>query len=460
MSHQRVDCIWFEEGNMSKITSIAALCAACACGQDPLALRDAVKLALSRHQAIAAADAAVRAAGSRVQQARGGYLPKIQYSEVYTRSDNPVFVFSSLLTQHRFTEANFGIHTLNRPQTLSNFQSQLGLEQNVYDGGRTRQGVRAAELGRDLSAEQSRRAQMDVVAGVVRAYYDAVLTEQSLHTADEAVRSAQADVNRAKAVRQAGMSTDADVLSMEVHLAGVREKQIRRRADLNVARAALNDALGLPLDTAHRLSGALIPAPLPDEEVREYETAALEQRPEARQTRLAASLAETQTSAARASLLPEVFVRGVFEADRERFVTRGGANWLASVGLRWNLFNGYADRARIEEASFLLRRARADRQRMDSAVRLEVRRAWEDVRSAQVRIEVAQAAAAMAEESLRITRNRYEAGLGTVTDLLRNETALLEARTRHLAAVYDQRMSAVALALAAGALNADSEVLN
>ena len=64
-----------------------------------------------------------------------------------------------------------------------------------------------------------------------------------------------------------------------------------------------------------------------------------------------------------------------------------------------------------------------------------------------------------AEESLRITQNRYEAGFNNVTDLLRTETALLEAQTRQLAAVHDQRIAAAALELAAGTLTADSEVL-
>lgn len=445
---------------MRKIPLFVLTCAAFVQAQDALPLKEAVSVALSKHQAIAASEAGVRAAESRIQQARSGYLPKVNYTEMYARSDNPVFVFSSLLSQRRFTEQNFLINSLNRPSALNNFQSQVAVEQNVYDGGQTRHSIRAAELGREVSAEDGRRTRLDVIAGVVRAYYGSVLAEQSLQTADEAVRSAQADLERAKTVRAAGMSTDADVLSIEVHLAGVREQQIRRRADLNVARAALNEALGLPLDTEHRLTTSLTPAALPEAELPEQEKTALAQRPETRQTRLAASLVETQAASARTSYLPQVFVRGVLEADRERFVTNGGANWLAAVGLRWNLFNGYADKARIEEASHLLRRAQADQNRMDSAVRLEVRRAWEDLRAAQVRIEVAKAAVEMARESLRITKNRYEAGLATVTDLLRNETALLEAGTRHLAAVHDQRVSAVALAAAAGTLNVDSEVLN
>ena len=89
-----------------------------------------------------------------------------------------------------------------------------------------------------------------------------------------------------------------------------------------------------------------------------------------------------------------------------------------------------------------------------------MRRAWADLKAAVQRIEVARAAVAEAEESLRITQNRYEAGLSNVTDLLRNETAVLESRTRYLAAVHDQRIAATMLELAAGRLSPASEVLN
>jgi outer membrane protein TolC len=97
---------------------------------------------------------------------------------------------------------------------------------------------------------------------------------------------------------------------------------------------------------------------------------------------------------------------------------------------------------------------------VDSALRLQVRRSYADLRGAEQRIEVARAAVAEAEESLRITQNRYEAGMSNVTDLLRNETAALESHTRYLAAVHDQRVAAVMVEFAAGRLAADSEVLN
>lgn len=215
-----------------------------------------------------------------------------------------------------------------------------------------------------------------------------------------------------------------------------------------------------PLDTAHLLTTALMPLDLPDVTLEELERNAPGARPEARQTHLAADLAKNQADSAKAALLPQVTFHGVFEADRQQFINKGGANWLASIGLRWNLFNGFADKARIEESSHWLERAHADELRVESGVRLEVRRAWAELRAAQQRIEVAKASMAEAEESLRITQNRYAAGISNVTDLLRNETAVLESRTRYLAAVHDQRIAATMLELAAGQLSADSEVLN
>jgi len=428
--------------------------------QDPISLRDAVHLSLNRNKSVEASDASRKAAESRIAEARGGNLPKVNYSESWTRSDNPVFVFSSLLTQHQFGEQNFQIAPLNRPDFLNNFQSQITADQTLYDAGQTRHAVRSAELTKDITGEDGRRTRMDVIARVIRSYYDALLGAEELNATNQAMRSAQADLDRAESVRSAGMSTDVDVLSIRVHLAGVREQQIRREADLDVARAALNDALGLPLDTTHTLTTALTSLQLPEGLLADYERSAQSERPEARQVKLAINLAENQAATAHSNLLPQVGVHAAFEADRQGFYDRGGANWLVSIGLRWNLFNGFSDKARIEESNFALRRSEADQARAASAIQLQVRRAYADLRAAAQRIEVMDAAVAEAEESLRITQNRYETGLTNVTDLLRTETAVLEARTRRVAAIHDQRIAGAMLELAAGTLTESSEVLN
>jgi outer membrane protein TolC len=445
---------------MKKTPLMLVLCSLPGWAQDPMALRDAVHLALKKNMSVEASEAARQAAESRIAQARGGNLPKVNYTESWTRSDNPVFVFSSLLTQHQFGAQNFQIGSLNRPDFLNNFQSQFTADQPLYDAGQTKHAVRSAELTKDFATEDARRTRMEVIAAVIRSYYDALLSAEQFNAASQATRSAQADLERAQAVRSAGMSTDVDVLSIRVHWASVREQQIRRAADLDVARAALNDALGLPLDTPHSLTTALTPLKLPEGPLTNYESNALSERPEARQVMLATSLAENQAATAHNSLLPQVGVHAAFEADRQRFYDRGGANWLVSIQLHWNLFNGFSDKARIQESKFALRQRVAEQERAGSAIRLQVRRAYADLGAAAQRIEIAAASVAEAEESLRITQNRYETGLSNVTDLIRTETAALAARTQHLAAIHDQRVADAMLELAAGTLTADSEVLN
>ncbi len=428
--------------------------------EQPLSLAGAVKLALTRHPAVEASTAGLEAADERVREARAGYLPKVNYSETWLRSNNPVVVFGSLLTQHQFTAANFELGPLNRPEALDNFQSLLTADQVVYDGGQTKLAVKSAKLGKDLSTEERRATDMKVIAGVVRSYETALLAQQSLAVAIEAVRSAEADLDRAVSIRTAGMATDADVLSIKVHLAAMREQQISGEAGLDVALAALDDALGLPLTGRYTLTTALAPAQLTERNVTAYAAEGRDFRPELRQAKLSTSLAETQQALARSSLLPEVVLHADFEADRQTFADRGGANWVGSASFRWNLFDGGSDRARIEVAKHDVERAHALSAQANSQVELQVRRAYADYRAAAQRIDVANAAVAMAEESLRITKNRYEAGLSNVTDLLRTETALLEARNHQLAAVYDQRIAAVNLELSSGTLTPNSEVLN
>lgn len=415
-------------------------------------------MGLQRHPALEASAANKEAAQSRVREAQSGFLPRLGYAESVERSDNPVFVFGSLLDQRQFTQENFNLGQLNNPNFVNNFQSRVRADQTLYDFGATKSEVRSAQLGTQIASEDDRSARMGVIAGVASAYFGAILAKERLSVALDAVRSAQSDLQRAENVRGAGMSTDADVLSVRVHLADMREREIQARYALDVASAALNDSLGAPLEIQHDLSTALVPAKLSQTDLAQLDKTSL-QAPGPREALLASQAADAQTSAARSALWPKISAHGVFEADRQTFVTRGGANWLFGASLDWNLFDGFACEARRDEAAHLAAAARAQQKRTESATRLEVRKAYANWKGAEEQIEVASAAVSQAEESLRITRNRYEAGLTTITELLRNEAATLETKTRHLEAIYQQRLAATQLELAAGTLTGDSDAL-
>jgi len=429
------------------------------CAQAPLTLPDAVRLALTRHPSLEAASARVQAAESRIAQARAGWLPRATYTEGIQSGNNPVYVFGALLTQHQFTAANFNLGPLNRPDALSNFQSQVSVDQTVYDFGSTRNAVKAAQIGKKMTEEERRRTELALIAGVARAYHGVGLAEQYLRLAEESLTSANADLERSRSLQRAGVATDADVLSVQVHASSMSEYRARAAADLRIAHAALNEALGLPLDDEHTLTTPMESPQLPGDTGPARENQATTLRPELLTERLSKELSAAQESVAKAQYWPVIRVHGVFEADRQNFVSKGGANWLFVASARWTLFDGNRTRASVAEARHMKAAAAAGEKQMDAAVRLEVRRAEANLDASRERVTTTRDTVAQAEESLRIIRNRYSNGLVTVTDLLRSETALLESKTRRLAALYDQRTAAVQLEAATGALNGDSDVL-
>ena len=443
-----------------KAVIVSALClAGAAFGQDRLTLQEAVRTALESHPALEAAAAESSQAEAGVEIARSGMAPRVSLTETYMRSNNPVFAFSSLLNQRRFTESDFAIDSLNSPNSIQNFQSAVRVEQVLFDAKRTKHAVRAARLRTDLSEQARRRAESDVLLAAARTYFGALTADEAVAVADVTMESVREDLRRATHLQEAGLATLADVRAVEARLAAIEEQRIRARTDAETARAALNDALGLSLDRSFTLVSALDAKPAVPGELDHYLTLALENRPDLTQAAIAGRVAEEERRSAESDLWPMIVAQGQLQADAQRFVTRGGGSWMAGVALQWDVWKGAEKRSRITAAKYGEQKAAALERRARSGALLQVRSAFGEHRSASERVTAAQAAVAQAEESLRIVRNRYEAGLETVTAVLQSETALTEAKFRRLAAQYDRRVSRVALEHAAGVLTADSEVL-
>lgn len=417
-----------------------------------LTLASAVQRAITSHPTVVAAQSAARAAAEHIKEARAARLPHADYTESWTRSDNPVFVFGSLLTQHQFTAQNFALGSLNQPDFLNNFQSLVTAEQPLWDAGRTKRSIELAETGQKSAEAAIRQTQLALATRTARAYLDASLASAAIPIAEQAVKSAAADLEQAKSIRDAGRSTDADALDVQVHLSQARETLIQRRAERKMAAAALNLLVGAPLDTEFELSTPITPVAAPPPVTQP-------ERPELDLSRLRISSAQTGAALARAAWLPQVNFRAGFEADRQRFVTRAGVNWMAGVSLRWTIFDGGAARARIRAAAESTHSAESAAKATEQQINLEVAQAGTMLEAAQARIATAQASIDAATESLRITRDRYGAGLATITDLLRTETAFTQSTLRLLVARQGVRMAQLNQAAALGKLTPDSEVL-
>ena len=122
-------------------------------------------------------------------------------------------------------------------------------------------------------------------------------------------------------------------------------------------------------------------------------------------------------------------------------------------------FSGGAKTAQLQREKAMAERIAAMRLAFEDNVRLEVRRSYYDYDAAQQQVAVAKAATQQATESLRILRDRYDAGLTTVTELLRAEDASNRAQMDYWHAAYRVQTGFADLELASGKLTIDSPVV-
>jgi outer membrane protein len=391
----------------------------------------------------------IEEADARVQRAQSGFWPRVDLTETVQRGNNPVFAFSSLLSQRRFTAGNFAIPSLNHPDPITNTRTTIGIDQPVFDAGLTALGTKAAKLGRDMATAAREAGEQDLAYRAAQAFVRVLQLEAAVRAADAAVAAAESDDQRARARRDVGLVTEADVLAVNVHLADMHQRQIAARGDLAVARIQLAEAIGVPLTESLTL---VRPTPRSvsadaDALVRD----ALASHPQRREADLQIQLADNARRTARAALLPTVGVQGGWEFNGATLGEQQ-SSWVVGAEVRMNLFRGFADRARITEADHARVRTTAEHERVVRRIEVDVRAALAQLAAARARDEVGRAALTQARESQRIIRDRYESGMATVTDVLRAAEATLDAESRASAAEMDVILHTVALDRALGRL--------
>jgi outer membrane protein TolC len=424
---------------LSKVTVLLLvlwLSATPAIAQEVLTLEAAVEDALSHNASLRGARAGAAEATERVGEARAGWLPRLSFTETWQRSDQPVFVFSSLLASRQFTAAHFAIDALNHPDSTGFFRSSIGAEQLIFDGGRQRSAIESARLRSDISTLAVDEASASLVTAATETYGRILIAEAGARAARAAVQSAQEDLARAERRRDAGMATDADVLALEAQVATLRQREIDSQADAAIAKAELNRLTGSPIDRSYQVAEPLASV---DTSVMPVSAALAEadaNRPELRRAAAAIKLADAERKSVRTSVIPQVAAQAAFDLSGTDFNTRA-QSWIVGGELRWNFSLGGADLARLRAASHVQTRAAADADDVRARVQLEVVTAVRRLEAARARQAVGRAAVDQARERQRIIRDRFDAGVAGVIDVLQASSALTEAEAQRVAAVVD-----------------------
>jgi outer membrane protein TolC len=425
--------------------------------QSGLTLQQAVAIALEKSPArkLAAADIAAAEAGLR--QSKAPLLPQITFSENVTRGDDPVYVFGAKLRQQMFQASDFALNSLNRPTPLNNFSTGFSGRWIAFDSLHTRFQIKRAALLKQSASVSAGRTSQEVIYSVISAYESVLIAARKVEVAKHAVETAQAlhDLSRNRV--DAGLAVDSDVLSAKVDLATRQQELIQARGSIQIAWVELEAAMGVSLpaspDTLEQLSEHVFTtSPFADEVEQAFKN-----RPDLKSLALQISAQKAAVTGAKSEFGPRVDAFGSWQTDRSTFAGTAGNNWIAGAEVRVDLLP-FEKRVQLQQEKTTLIRAQAGEEFARNKIRVEVSRAYFEHQSAGKMLEVARSTMAQAAESLRILHTRYDAGLVTLTDVLRAEDADRESQSSYWQAVYRTVLSYAALRLATGTLTPDEMV--
>jgi len=411
----------------------------------PLSRVDAVDIALRQNSAILQAKADLKANYGVSIQTRSIVLPKVTASGNYNAQD-----------AGSVEQIPIPMNAIQLPN--QNWQSQIRVQQSIYEGGRVTSALRAVKLTREAAELNYETVVADTLLNVRVAYDDVLLGAQQIEVQEASVKLLTQELGDTRRRFDAGTLPRFNVLRAEVERANAQPRLIRARNAYRVAKNNLSNLLGWNLpktvweDIPLRLSDVLAADPceisLPVAIGR-----AMQNRTELSALNKARSLRREDIVNARAGYKPsaQIFAGyGWRSPGFENDLARDLNGWQAGAQVSWNLFDGAFTRGKVMEAEARYEKARLDLDDAGRRIELEVRTSYSDFIQSKEVLESQKKVQEQAEEALRLAEVRMDAGTGTQLDVLGAQTSLTEARTTQVQALRDYSVARARLERAMG----------
>ncbi|MGB9147713.1 MAG: TolC family protein, partial [Acidobacteriaceae bacterium] len=386
--------------------------------------------------------------------ARTELLPRLDFTEDLSRGNDPVYVFGTRLRQQRFAQSDFSLDSLNRPTPTGNFATRVSGQWMLFNWFETQNQIHAATLRAESATSMTGAVDQGVVFEVVEAYQRELYAQRQLEVAHHEQETAEALLHDAETRVKAGLATDSDFLGAQVNLSERQQETIAARGAVETAWAEIEAAMGSAMDVHPELK-PMEAKIYPDGNLAQDIATAVKARPDLQALAQQTAAQEQAVKAARSDFLPQVSAYGDWEMDRQTFAGDGGNNWVAGAQLNLDILP-LGKRARLEDARAAQQKAAAQERFREQQIRLAVSRAFTEHQTTERMVATARAAMEQSTESLRILRNRYEAGLATMTDLLRAEDAQRQSRNDYWRAAYGNTVAYAGLLYATGQLTPES----
>jgi len=408
----------------------------------PITLQQAFALARRNSQELQEAVLTLQRRELQLREALALEFPTASLSADVTRSDSANAELNGELQQQ---QENQLAEQQNRPpqeidpDTVStSANASLQLSYALYTSGRRPAQIRAAEEGVNLQQLELERVTEQLRLDVAEAYYNLQQADAQVEIFQAAVASSEQNLRDAQLLEQAGLGTRFEVLQQEVQLADDRQNLISAISNQRISRRALVELLNLAPDVE-------VSAADPIEKAGEWELSlpqsivlALQNRAELQQQLVQRNINQQQRRIALADVRPQVNLIASYDVidvfDDGVGLTDGVA---LQARLQWNFFDGGAARARARQSEVDVSIDETNFANARDQVRLQVEQAFFQLNSNEENIATTSVAVQQAEESLRLARLRFQAGVGTQTDVINQQSALTRARSSQLTAIVE-----------------------
>jgi len=329
------------------------------------------------------------------------------------------------------------------------FFGELSATYTLYDFGRRDARQEQARSLFDASAYTFEARRKDSALQVIEAYFGILEAGKLILAVNDELTQVEQHRRIALALFEEGVVTRNDLLQADVRLAAARQNLLSSTNRRNNIWLRLNYLTGK--DQTFRADLEEITSMASDPEQKGGDNSALVRRNELLALRKVVQAGESEVRESRSSFYPEFYTRlglNYLQNDKVREQTI----LSATVGLKINLFDGFASTAGREKAVRSLSRAQDNLRQAEAQVLLEIATARNDMQVAAERVSVARSAITQSEENLRINRERYQERVGTATEVLDAQTLLTQTRTDFYRALYDQQVATARLKRATGEL--------
>jgi outer membrane protein TolC len=410
-----------------------------------LTIDQAIEIGLQNSKSLHSSLMKVKSAEAKVKEVNSMRLPSLKLNAGYRRlSEVDPFIITT----------PFGSFPI-APGIFDNYSVQVSLFQPLFTGFRLAGNLNMNEEIKNATTEEFNKDRSELLFNIKNSYWGVFKANQFKKVMDETVEQIKAHVEDAKNLEKAGMLTRNDILKIEVQLSNALYQQIDAENAVKLSIVALNNTLGIPLNTQIEIASTANLTEYSSEELSKLVDSAIERRPELKAAGSRIKAGEAGIILANSSWYPQVslYANYYYSKPNQRILptqNRFDGTWDAGINLSMNIWDWLSTKHQTDQAEAQLAQAVDGFGIMKDGITLEVTQNYLSVSQTKRKIDIAKLNVEQAEENLRITSQKFKNGLATSSDLIDAETALISAKTNFTTSIVDYELAKAKLEKSTG----------